>query len=59
MEKLELSECVFEELSPASQAEVYGGSWVKFITEVFWSAVENFGDIREGFQDGYKGTPRY
>ena len=45
------------ELSDQEMKTIYGGGLAPGWWAVIWDAVNNFGDIRQGFSDGFNGTP--
>ena len=49
-------------LTHEAETETRGGiGWLipALVAGLIISAINNFGDIREGFEDGLNGTPRY
>jgi hypothetical protein len=61
---LNLHDTGLVELDATASEKLIGGFFwaavaASFIASVFASAVNNFGDIRQGLQDGFNGTPRY
>ena len=61
---LNLQDTGLVELDAAASEKLIGGAfWVAVaaaaLAGFFVSAVNNFGDIRQGLQDGFNGTPRY
>lgn len=62
MEKLKLNAAAVEELTDVELNGTNGGAfWIPagLAVALLMSAIHNFKDIREGFADGYAGTPRY
>ena len=64
MKTMELKAMGLNPIETRESVEINGGLswWSKAISgaSVFWSAVSNFGDIREGFSDGWNGKkPRH
>lgn len=63
MKNLELQNFGVVELNAKEMEETDGGLpwWLPaaLVVGLVISAVNNFGDIREGIQDGYHGTPRH
>ncbi len=61
MKNLELQSLGLMELDAEEKNKIDGGFWQigAFLTAVAWSAWENIGDIRDGWNDGAKGKPRY
>jgi len=65
LEQLELSkmsELEMQELTHDETSEISGGVWwlpAALVVGLVVSAVNNFGDIREGIVDGWNGTPRH
>jgi hypothetical protein len=55
MKELELSGST--ELSKQEMNEIHGGGIAPGWLAILWSAVSNFGDIREGFSDGFNNKP--
>jgi len=45
------------ELNDLEMNEIHGGGVAPGWLALLWSAVSNFGDIREGFSDGFSGKP--
>ena len=55
-----LQEFKFKELSTNEQKTISGGNvWKAIVTALVISAIDNWGDIRDGWNDGAKGKPRY
>jgi hypothetical protein len=62
METLELDDLGLSELSLDESTETSGGLWwlpAALVVGLVVSAVNNFGDIRQGIVDGFNGTPSY
>ncbi len=59
MNTLELNQCDLVELNSAEQSRIEGGSWGEFVVGLALLAATNWGDIREGWEDGAKGQARY
>ena len=53
-----LNELGVIELNSDETSEVIGGLWW-LAGALLISAIDNFGDIRQGLADGFNGTPRY
>jgi hypothetical protein len=54
--QFELPEC--EELGAQEMKAIHGGLSISPAWwAVIWNAVNNFGDIRQGFSDGFSGKP--
>lgn len=59
---LELKNMGLSPLTETESNETNGGSWwlpAALVIGLVVSAVDNFGDIREGIADGWNGTPRH
>lgn len=59
---LELNNLGLAQLTDTESNETSGGVWwlpAALAVGLVISAVENFGDIRQGIADGWNGTPRY
>lgn len=62
MKTLELSHCDLTEMNATELKEVDGGSWPPYaiLAGFVISAMNNWGDIREGYSDGASGAgPRH
>ena len=59
MKALKLNEMNLVELNSEEIEQIDGGWWQAVLAAIIISAVNNFGDIRNGLSDGYNGTPRY
>ena len=58
--KLNLHDTGLVELDAAAAEKLIGGLfWVSLAVAAIASAINDFGDIRQGLQDGFNGTPRY
>ena len=60
--KINLAGLGLASLHESSIKEITGGYWWipgGLAVGLIISAINNFEDIREGFVDGYRGTPRY
>ncbi|HET9057507.1 MAG TPA: hypothetical protein VFN30_11745 [Chitinophagaceae bacterium] len=62
MQTLELEKLKLTHLQESETKEINGGLWwlpAALVIGLAISAVNNFGDIRQGFVDGWNGTPRH
>lgn len=62
MKTLELNKMGLVPLTEAENKEIEGGVWwlpAALAIGLVMSAIHNFGDIRQGFSDGWKGKPRH
>jgi hypothetical protein len=57
MKQMELELPGSSGLSEQEMKELLGGGISPIWWAVVWDAVNNFGDIREGFSDGFSGKP--
>lgn len=48
-----------QEMSPEELMKVEGGIWPAIVAALAISAIDNFGDIRDGLIDGWNGKARY
>ncbi len=58
MKNVKLKTTGFADLTDAEMRNANGGGWAITIPLIL-SAIHNWKDIREGFQDGYNGQSRY
>lgn len=55
-----LQEFKFKDLNIIEKKTISGGGvWDVIIVALVVSAIDNWGDIRDGWNDGAKGKPRY
>ena len=47
------------ELNAQEKQEIEGGFWQAIVIGLAWSAWENIGDIRDGWEDGKTGAVRH
>ncbi|MEJ5145414.1 hypothetical protein [Sphingobacterium sp. MYb388] len=60
MNNLELKSIGVQELDTNEMVNIDGGKdWWGIAKDLLISAIDNWGDIREGWEDGGKGNPRY
>lgn len=60
MKNLNLNDFGVQEMNAEEMRKTDGGLfWEALAIALIISAIDNFGDIREGFADGYNGTPRH
>lgn len=62
MKTLELNNMGLTPIIKSETTEINGGLWwipAALATALVMSAINNFGDIREGFTDGWNGKSRY
>jgi hypothetical protein len=62
MKQLELTKMGLTPITESENKDITGGFlWLPaaLVAGLIISAVNNFGDIRQGFADGWNGTPRH
>ena len=59
METIGLKKLGLSELSHGEASRANGGWWQAALVALVISAINNWGDIRDGLADGYNGTPRH